>query len=177
MKPLVVGLVGRHGTGKSSLASRLRDRLLPNAYVISFADAIREKLQSALPRVLMKTKRHPYEREALVFIGEEWRAVDPEHWIKAWRRRVRKATAGCGNCIRPVIIVDDVYHWNEQRECDLIVSFVAETPLPMGYIPISVRETEEMLMSPPYGLVFEHPMAEHVEDRILEEIERLRNKS
>lgn len=144
----IIGLVGNHGSGKSTLTSILQMDLTltrPNTQVLhlSFADPIRTRLNSILPVPLTRTKQHPYEREALVFIGEMWRRQDPDFFVNTFYNKVR--TEQLPNT-KTIVLVDDVYHFNERDACHLVFYFQnTQYQEPQGYRPLSVDQTQQML--------------------------------
>lgn len=144
----IIGLVGNHASGKSTLADWLANQLRltrPDLEVLrlNFADALREELAEILPFKPDKTKRHPYERQALVYVGESWREYEPRRYVRKYLERL---SARRSRLYPTVVITDDVYHFNEREVCDLVVYIrnMNYTP-PEGYTPVSVGETLAML--------------------------------
>jgi energy-coupling factor transporter ATP-binding protein EcfA2 len=144
----IIGLVGNHGSGKSTLTSILQMDLSltqPGTQVLhlSFADPIRQRLNSILPVPLTRTKQHPYEREALVFLGEMWRRQDPDFFVTALHNKIKTEQLPY---TKTIVLVDDVYHFNERDACDLVFYFQnTQYQEPSGYRPLSVAQTQEML--------------------------------
>jgi ABC-type multidrug transport system ATPase subunit len=144
----IIGIVGNHASGKSTLADWLAEQLhqtRPDLEVVrlNFADALREELAEILPFKPDKAKRHPYERQALVFVGESWREYEPRRYVRKYLERL---SAQRNRFYHTVVITDDVYHFNEREVCDLVVYIrnMNYDP-PEGYTPVSVRETLAML--------------------------------
>lgn len=165
-----VGLVGRHGIGKSSLVTALYHHFRENAYLepvveqpylivpirVSFADELRESLGQATYTLPTKVKKHPLERQALQWVGEVSRARDRNIWLQSYLRQVDIQINYPSEPIleqpglQPVVVVltDDVYHVNEAAAMDLLVYIHSrpETPSIVGvYRSVAERETELLL--------------------------------
>lgn len=117
MKPSVVGLVGRRGSGKSLVAARLVE---VHGYVsIPFAKPLKDMLRAIglddvylgslkeqpCPLVCGATPRHVMQT-----LGTEWgrRLVHPDLWVTLWREAVYRSKA-------THVVADDVRFFNEAR--------------------------------------------------------------
>ncbi len=102
MKPLIIGLSGKAEAGKSA-ASRIileaADGL--NAQIFEISEQIRllGVERGLLPPDLPRTKFGPEHIKVLVDLGNEMRAIDPEHWVKAWFAAVD--ASGCEVAVLP----------------------------------------------------------------------------
>jgi hypothetical protein len=168
---LYVGVTGTHGVGKTSFVTALEDTLLNNPvhgpFVLqplhmTFAGPLRNNLV-ALTHTPLTDKRHPLERAALQYVGEMARAKDRNHWLRLFLERVQDATYREDDVAHQpdqlpviVVLVDDVYHWNEAGAMDLLLQVRPENldTLPRGPdASVSENETWELLdsLTPPAG--------------------------
>lgn len=122
MRPLIIGIAGPAGSGKSTAAAALVAdgyQRLPLALPLKVMlreglglteaetdGTLKEVTLSRLgldvtPRVLLQT------------LGTEWgRSLDPQFWLKAWQARASKLTPLAGQD-RVLIVVDDLRFLNE----------------------------------------------------------------
>lgn len=129
--PLLIGLAGSHGVGKTTLAKTVVDRY-ENFTRMAFADPLREEGMAyfnaerikdpVISRWLNSIGERPFAhehkdtpipglgvtpRDILIEIGQGRRQQDPDYWIDRLFDRVRDTHRH--------VIVDDVYQVNEAR--------------------------------------------------------------
>jgi len=114
---MIVGLSGKKGSGKSTVAEYLKSRI-EGAVVISFADPLK-KMTSDLFGVPMKqligsedeknlmTQSGMTGRQLMQNVGQAMREVWPHCWVNAWRSEVDSFYAHQG--VSPVIVPDVRY--------------------------------------------------------------------
>lgn len=159
----IVGLVGNHGSGKSTLMNYLSQQvrnLRPDLQVLrlNFADSLRAEFERVLPVRLSQQKQHPYERQALIYLAETWRKQDPDRYV---RKYLETLSAIRSLSTHTLVLTDDVYHFNEREVCDHVIYLRNRTyQPPQGYVPESVRQTMAMLEQAERGPLYytiEHP--------------------
>lgn len=127
-EPLIIGLSGKSGCGKSATASALQ-KLLPGIVVrMSFADTLKEEVSRIFkfPLEWCYTNKNGYllctferyaagmphaltVRKLLQWYGTDvMRSRDPEYWVDAMRRKLKETNAH-------YVIIDDVRFPNEAR--------------------------------------------------------------
>lgn len=161
--PLVyhVGIVGNHNSGKSTGANRLAEALVGNPRMavirLNFADALRDYLGSILPDRPSDIKGHVFEREALLYVGEKWRDVDRNHWLKLGLAHIQNTVNDIRNSENPPQVVctisADPYHFNELTLMDYVVAVRNLNTPPLTeaqlmrkeYWPVTQVETEHIL--------------------------------
>lgn len=124
---MIIGLAGKKGSGKSTVAAQLV-HALPDAQVVAFAEPIKQMLlnlglpyaalygdQKELPQPILggKTARH-----AMQTLGTEWgrQLIDRDIWINAWWSRIKQ--------IEGYVIVDDVRFSDEAQIIQALDGFV-----------------------------------------------------
>lgn len=130
--PIVVGIAGYKGAGKSTLANYLADR---GFVVLAFADPVYEALSSIfeVPRGVLEdqsTKKMQMDallgvspRYALQTLGTEWGRdfIHPDIWVELCMRRVQKLlNHGCS------VVVSDVRFDNEATALRSIGGYIVE---------------------------------------------------
>lgn len=103
-----IGLTGRAGAGKSTVAKALEDKLTSLSYsptILPMAGA----LKHLAAQLGWAGQKDPPGRKLLQDLGQTLREYDPLHWINAWDDQRRLIP----NAPNRVIIVDDVRHTNE----------------------------------------------------------------
>lgn len=128
----IIGLSGKMGVGKSTIAEQLLSFYSSKAVKLSFADLLKEeaaeKFQFPLEwcysekgkREAVYLSKDPMSREGLPLITTvrellQWygtdviRKKDPDHWVKAMRQSISTAK----KCGKSVIVIDDVRFPNE----------------------------------------------------------------
>lgn len=119
MTPLLVGLAGSMGTGKSTISSHLR--LEHGWQSLAFADPLKNGLCAMFDitrEQLEQQKRAGHEivpgvtaRKAMQTLGTEWgRELNQDIWVLALRKQINKLTLWSD---LPGIVVDDVRMENE----------------------------------------------------------------
>lgn len=114
-RPLIVGLRGRAGAGKSTLAGLLNE-LEHDVVVMSFAGPIRDALRTI---GITKTDTPQLYRKLAQVIGQSARDADADHWVKLARQRIDRECMS-GQRKSPIIVFDDVRYSNEVMLCDLV---------------------------------------------------------
>ena len=121
MKSLRIGLLGRMGAGKSTLAKRICD-LVPGTRIESMAAPLKD-----IARTLFRMTGK--DRELLQSIGTAMRAIDKDVWVSALLDRVGPTDS---------IVVDDVRFPNEIR-------MLKEAGFRIVYVDVSETERESNL--------------------------------
>ncbi|URZ16882.1 hypothetical protein [Clostridium felsineum] len=105
-----IGLVGQLRSGKNTVANLMEQYLLEYGYgdtkEIAFADGLKQIVREYFPEA-MKDGKKP--RHHLQFIGQQFRLLDPNVWVKYADRRV-KAISPTTN-----IIITDCRQANEYK--------------------------------------------------------------
>lgn len=105
MSKHIIGIAGFRRSGKDTLARAISELAQARGFAvatIAFADPLRkaasaaygvdvaeftdDKLKDAVVEAWSITRR-----QMLINLGEAMRGVDPDHWVKAWRRAATKA--------------------------------------------------------------------------------------
>jgi hypothetical protein len=150
MKPPVIGLVGRRGSGKSLVARRL---VAVHGYLrVPFAAPLKDMLRAiGLDEVYLGSlKEQPCPllcgatpRHAMQSLGSEWgrSLIHPDLWVTLWREKAYQSKA-------PLIVADDVRFANEAatvRALGGALLRVTRRDAPAGEEADShVSETEQM---------------------------------
>jgi hypothetical protein len=138
-KPVIVGLRGRAGAGKSTLASYLNE-METDVVRMSFAGPIRDAL-----RTLGITKQDSPQlyRKLAQTIGQSARDADQDHWVKLAKQGIERECMS-GRHKTPIIVFDDVRYPNEVILCDLVfyITPVGFNPLDLG--DLANHESEKM---------------------------------
>lgn len=126
MDPIVIGLCGRAGAGKTTAAEYLRDRY--DFECVAFADALKDCLallmadrgidHAVLHEPLLKAQElpamhHATARRLMQTLGDWGRQVHPDLWVQQLAHR-----AGLGDGRSPVhdrLCITDVRYPNEER--------------------------------------------------------------
>ena len=115
MKPPVIGLVGRRGSGKSLVAQRL---VAAHGYLrMPFAKPLKDMLRAiGLDEVYLGSLKElpcpllcgATPRHAMQALGSEWgrSLIHPDLWVTLWREKAHQSKA-------PLIVADDVRFANE----------------------------------------------------------------
>ena len=119
-KPLIIGLAGPIGCGKTTLAELLRDsESCGYGVVMSFANGVREEVNAVfgIPTHLMATqegKATPWVLDLTVRdIMQLWgtnvrRSQDPDYWVKRAMQQVDTLTAASPSACPDFVVFDDV---------------------------------------------------------------------
>ena len=104
--PYIIGIAGFRRSGKDTLARAIaavaQSRGMATA-IVAFADPLRQAAAAAygvnvaefIDDELKDTVVEAWgitRRQMLINLGEAMRGIDPDHWVKAWRRRVITAS-------------------------------------------------------------------------------------
>ena len=137
--PYIIGIGGFRRSGKDTLARAIaamaQSRGMATA-IIAFADPLRQAAAAAyginaaeFTNDLLKDSVVEAwsitRRQMLINLGEAMRGIDPDHWVKAWRRAVRripaqhyepKASPWAGGTYHPTLIITpDLRRVNEAQ--------------------------------------------------------------
>ena len=161
MTPMLIGLAGPIGAGKSSVAAHLH---LEHGWhpALAFADPIKDGLCAmfSISREQLEQMKRPNAdlapgvptRQALQTLGTEWgRSLSNDLWVEAMRRRINKLLLWQ---TIPGIVIDDVRFENE-------ASFIRAH----GGIVIHMRNGEPKF--PRCAHISEQPLAIHDDDFVL----------
>lgn len=115
-KHLVLGLTGASGSGKTTIAEKVRERLLlprraAPVYLAKFAGPIVAALE-----LWGIGREHPDFRQIAQYVGQGLREINEDFWVSFQREYV----AGLSHS-GAVVIYDDVRYPNEAELCDLVV--------------------------------------------------------
>lgn len=131
-----IGILGTHGEGKSSFADTLEEILAGTSFTVSpeeggegldvtlnvirvsFADTLRAGFHRVSGHHPAKEKSHPFERQALVYMGESARRQDRNRLLRDFFERVDTAM---DYTKFNVVLIDDLYHINEAGLMDTII--------------------------------------------------------
>ena len=115
MKPPIIGLVGRRGSGKTTVAARLCNS---HGYVrMAFAEPLKDMLRAiglddvylgSLKEQPCTLLRGATPRHAMQTLGTEWgrRLIHPDLWVALWRAKLLQSK-------EEFIVADDVRFANE----------------------------------------------------------------
>lgn len=139
---MILGLAGRAGAGKSTIAIEIRDEQHPGAKIISFAEELKE-----IARKLGITGKSTKARIFYQTLGAAARAYDPDVWIKTTIKRHAEAIVNAMVNDSELLIFDDVRYENE-------VSFIVEqlggavVMLTGRSIDVPNHESEKLVIEP-----------------------------
>ncbi len=118
---MIIGISGRKGSGKSTVAGYLQDRI-EGAVRISFADTLKliaQEAFGALPEQVYGLRKNDriavcglVARDVMQKVGQGMREIWPDCWVFAWERKVVEHWAMNGT---GPVIVDDVRYPNEAK--------------------------------------------------------------
>lgn len=118
---------------------------------ISFGDPLRSGLRQVTGQELKKKEKcHPRERDALIYVGEKGRERNRNHWVL---RLLKEAEYNLHLAEEEdkalIVLVDDVYHWNEAISMDYLIALYSEEAAEQyrdeDDTPLSQRETRQIL--------------------------------
>ena len=146
MPRIYVGVIGGHGSGKSSFARRLADFLGREsdykASVIPIAAPLKRLAADSLGlQVLPDQNKPPSLRRLLQGFGESRRSLDKNAWVRDWANWTVRLHPDAD-----IVISPDTYHWNEVAMMDYLVATSGGEMVEDGYgTPVSVRQAREIL--------------------------------
>ncbi len=127
----LIGFTGRAGSGKTTVANRVKERLRVQhkmhrscvVEVAKFAAPIRDML-----RVVgvhkgdeLCEEPHPLFRSAAQFLGSWFREADADFWVNTMLNDL------AGRETPTIVLLDDVRFDNEAETCDLVVRLTCTT--------------------------------------------------
>ena len=129
MKPLLIGLTGRKGHGKTTASTKIREVLIENGYFVhhlNFKDALVTTMKEKFPETLKQigivyeksieelfAEKPPVMRALMQNVGTEvYRGIRDSWWVDAWYQELFKVQERFSN-EKLAIITDDVRFTNE----------------------------------------------------------------
>lgn len=129
MKPLIIGLTGKKGSGKTTASNKIREVLIENGYFVhhlNFKDALITTMKQKFPETLKQisivyeksieelfAEKPPVMRALMQNVGTEvYRGIRDDWWVSEWYRELFTIQERFKN-EKLVIITDDVRFANE----------------------------------------------------------------
>lgn len=119
MHPPLIGLIGKAGSGKSTVANLLFEShgyaILPFAHPLKSMLVTMGLTWDDVLEPHLKEKSHPLlsgqtPRQCMQSLGQWGRDIHVDHWVQMWERAVQKRR---GLTLNARLVADDVRHQNE----------------------------------------------------------------
>lgn len=106
----VIALTGQMGSGKSTAADIIKQKIVHQTAVIKFAQPLYD-MQESIYKIINRPVPHPKDRKLLQWLGTDWgRTIDENIWTSVWKERAEFFLASNQDS---VVLVDDCRYDNE----------------------------------------------------------------
>jgi hypothetical protein len=158
MNPVIIGLCGRGGAGKSTFAEMIVKKSKPIFMQVNFKDALVEMAKGIGWNGIKDEKG----RKLLQTLGTDVvrNCIDPDYWVKAWKKRVDERIMYGGVSI----VVDDVRFENE---AETILSYSASNGFKPHIIKLVTIDQKEVMTQEAKAHVSESGISDSLVDTTL----------